>query len=294
MFMKKLFGILLILCGFGILIGSAVSSRLGGWWFGDKKSTHGITVDNVHEIRIDTTQNVAVIPENRQDVKVVLQGKGIDSADLNMQKKGGELTILVKPKWYLWLRPDNEIRLNVYVPARYDQNMAIHSLGGNLYFVGRASSQTMKLRELKVDMAAGNVDLKNLHVNRLETNSMAGNTLLEWVTAETANFHSSSGNVKLNHFSGSFHASLALGNLEAQVDSVSGLIQADQVSGSMEVNLPQDSDFALKAQVNSGDIDCEFPCRKNREDWEVTATATSKSGKNKIQLHNVSGNIHIY
>jgi lia operon protein LiaG len=295
MFMKKLIGILLILCGFVILIGSVASSGIGSGWYAGKHPARDVTIENVRQIRIDATSSVTVIPEKRLDVKTVLQGKGMNDVDMSIQKKGNELTILVKPKWYLWMRQDQIVRLNVYVPKSYDQNMTIHSLGGNLDFAGQEGSQLMKLNELKVDMVEGNINLKNLRVNRLDTNSMSGNTKLDLVTAESANFHSSSGNVTLNHFSGSFCANLSLGNLKAQIDQVSGPIQADQVSGDMEVNLPRDADFALRAQVDSGNVKCDFiPCQRRRKNWAVTATAMVKSGKNKIQLHNISGNVHIY
>ncbi|MBA4494150.1 DUF4097 family beta strand repeat-containing protein [Paenactinomyces guangxiensis] len=290
MMKKKFFGLLLMICGFGIFISLAVNSAIGSWFSSQELYEEAAPADGINSIKIEALQDVHIIPENRKDIKAALHGEGADNADLNIRQVGGDLKVSMGSHWYRWMMFDNRLTLNVYVPERYDQNMDIHSVAGNLHFHGRSPGQPMKLRQLTVDLTSGDSYLENLQVNDLRYDSTTGNVNIQRVTAEEADLHSGSGDIRLDHFTGSFLTSLDIGNLTARIDSLTGRIRADVTTGDIQVDLPQNADFVLKAKASGGDIQCGFSCQK---EWEDTVTATNGSGKYSVILNSVSGDILI-
>ncbi|MFC4546792.1 DUF4097 family beta strand repeat-containing protein [Paenactinomyces guangxiensis] len=298
--MKKGIGLLLIIGGFFILLGSLAYGMIGGWlpdgWFANGK--HDDTVvpaSKIKRVRIEAIQNLNIIPEDRKDIRAVLDGDGANGVDLQIRQNGSELQISMEAKWYQWLRWfRDEVTLNVYVPQDYNRDMSIKSVAGNLRFYGPSNSRPMVLHELTLSFAAGNVDLQNLKVNRLKYDSTASNMDLQHVKAETADLDSQAGNIQLNHFTGSFRAHLTAGNIHAQIDSLTGPVRSHLAAGNISLDLPQNADFNLDASTTAGEIRCQFPHQSNNSKWNETANATNGNGKHSIKLTNTGGNIHVY
>lgn len=291
--MKKLFGFLLMICGLCIFTGSVANSSVGGWFSDRERYVKEFPGDGIESIEINATADIHIIPHQQKNIKTVVDGKGAADMDVTIRRQGEELYISADPKWYHWLFR-NKPELKVYVPESYKQHMNIHSIAGDVRFYGASPGQRMKLREFEVDITAGNVDLQNLQVDDLQYSNLAGDLRIQRVTAKAADIYSGSGDVKLDHFTGSFRASLPLGKLTGQIDSLTGEIRAKMTSGEMALDLPPDADFTLRARVTSGEIECGLPCQKVNKEWETTATATNGKGKHAVTLDSVSGHIRVY
>lgn len=290
--MKKLLGILLIIAGIFILFHTFVDHRIDWGWFADGKTNHhSAVIDGVEDIRIDASaSNVHIIPDTRENVAADLRGKG----RLNIDRSGDTLKINVKHNWFNWVPFGDTTRLDVYVPERYNQNMAIHNGSGYLEFSGMSKDHPMSLDQLDIKMSSGKGDLRYLNVRRLEADGSSGDLELRNLTAKATDLGFSSGRVKLTHYVGSLNGKFSSGILKAQFDQLKGPVNIDASSGMVSVDLPKTADFTLNAKASSGLIRCNLPLKNTSMEKHNAIKGSYGTGKYDVNVQVSSGTAHIY
>jgi lia operon protein LiaG len=259
--------------------------------FGNQK-TQSVISKKIDMIEIDVSGvSTTIIPENREDLKADLDGKG----KLNVKRHGGKVEVSVerKGKWFSWFLFNNKARLNIYIPEDYDRNMAINLGSGNLNFFGHSKNKPMKLEKLILDIGSGNVNLKNLSVKHFEHNGSSGNVDVESLTTETGSFDVSSGSLNVKHYVGAIKAELSSGNLNIQMDKLTDSVDIEVSSGEVNLNLPTSADFTLNGKTSSGNITCDFPLT-SKKIGNKNIKGIRGSGEHHIDLTVSSGNINIY
>lgn len=257
--------------------------------FGHQETQATVTED-IEMIEIDMTSgNSSIIPEDRQDIKAVLEGKGTVSVDESHDK----ITVTVKRKWFEWFSFSNKNSLKIYIPEDYHKNLAIDMGSGNLTLSGPSKSQPFKLEKLKLDVSSGNMKLKNLEVTEFDHDGSSGNVEVDTLTTKTGTFDISSGNIDIKHYVGAIKADLSSGKLDLQMDKLVGTIDIDISSGKVNLDLPDDADFSLNGETGSGKITCDFPLTSNST-ISNEINGTHGSGKYQIDLDVSSGSIKIY
>ncbi|HET7578230.1 MAG TPA: DUF4097 family beta strand repeat-containing protein [Bacillales bacterium] len=290
--MKKILGILLIFTGLVIALGVVVPDGATEWFSSNHPSqSDSVSVQGVRSIKIDgNSANVHVIPESRRNVMVKLR----DGGNLTVRRSGNTVKIHVNNSWLSWIPiGDKPMVLDVHVPADYNQNMVFDLHWGNVQFYGKSAVDPMVLNQLRFDMNAGNVQLRNLKLQTLNQDGSAGNVNLHQVTAGKASFDISAGNLDLSHFKGQLDADISAGRLDAQFDQFNGPIYVNVSAGRVQLDLPETTGFTLNANVSHGNVSCDLPLKKTIVDDQDHIKGRHGSGEYKVDVRVSNGNIHV-
>ncbi|MGI6126490.1 MAG: DUF4097 domain-containing protein [Planifilum sp.] len=289
--MRKLFGLFFILLGGLVLYGALTNSVVGRWLTFGNAATDAVSLDGVERIEIrGAALDLRIIPEQREDVSAALRGGRKNVLSLN--RNGDTLSISVGKEWYQWFFSRHRYRLEVRIPWDYEHRLAIDVDAGDIRFHGPSVNRPMALEELELELDAGEVYLSHLQVERIQHRSWSGNVEAGYVTAEEADWHVTSGNLRLKNYSGSLGVEMVSGDVRIQMDDLSGPVDTAITSGDLRLDLPKDAGFTLDAKATSGEIHVDFPMRVVKKDLQ-SISGSHGSGKYPIRLRTTSGDIRI-
>lgn len=248
--------------------------------------------NDIENISIDISSvRTAIIPEDRNDIRAELKGKGT----VSVAKNGNDIEVTVKRKGFFlfnWFE-QNKTSLTIYLPEDYEKNMNIELGSGEIVFKGASIDDPMKLTKLALDIGSGSMELKNLEVGTLEHHSSSGEVEIDSLIAESGTFNVSSGSVNVQNYSGKLDAEVSSGELEIQMDELKDAISLNVSSGDIELDLPADADFSLDGKISSGDISTDFEL-KNKQETDNRLSGEHGSGKHEINADVSSGDIEIF
>lgn len=292
--MRKIIGMLFIVLGCFVLITMVGNSGVSGWFFGNNPSTQSMTLDGVDTIEIDASSiNINIISETRENLKADLHGNGTNRADLTVERDGDEVRIDVDHGWFTLFSFGDTLKLDVYLPETYEQNMAVDLDSGNFAFHGPSKTHPVELNELELDMRSGLADLRNLSLHHFNHDASSGHMNAKWVTAQEASFEMSSGNIELEHYTGAFNAEFSSGRFVAQLDELAGPIDIEASSGTTSLDLPDDADFTIRGEMSSGSIHCDFPLENEQVKNGSVIAGTHGTGEYPVALEVSSGSVDI-
>lgn len=294
--MKKLFGMILILCGILILLVMFLGGGIRNWFANDQSHHHAAQMTGVEDVNIRaSSQDIRIIPEERDDLKAVLHGKGAGRYDLDVAPHGDTVKVKLHKGWFNFnlFGLLSRVTLDVHVPADYKQNMDVDYSSGQLDFNGPSKAHPMRLDAFSLNMSSGNANLRNLQINQFKQKASSGSVNASWVATKTAAFKISSGSIDLDHYSGPIDAKLSSGKFTAQLDKLTGAIDVNESSGNISLDLPKEAGFTLDGKVSSGHINCKFPL-KNQKIGRNSLQGTHGSGEHKVKLKASSGILDIH
>jgi lia operon protein LiaG len=286
--MKKIFVIFLVITGLYVLV---FQTSVFSWSIFGNESKKTKVSSSVELIEFDVSgASTAIIPDNTENVRAELEGKG----SVTVKQNGDKISVHYKRKWFEGGLPFlNKSKLTIYIPEDYDRDMSIEIGSGNLAYSGPSKNQPMELDELKVELSSGNVKLENLTTKTFKHDGSSGNIQIDSLTTETGILDISSGNINLKNYIGELEADLSSGNLAVQMDKMVGSIKIEVSSGRVSLDLPKDASFTLNGDVSSGHIDNKFPLKNIKEDRK-NVKGTYGNGKYDIDLDVSSGSIDIF
>ena len=183
------------------------------------------------------------------------------------------------------------LNLNVRIPETFEGKVEIDSnvndvevfdfKGSELFINNSAGTTKVKnvdARKFTVDSKAGEVFLENMVSELANVNLSAGNVVCENIKFgisdiknstgnikiedfETANSHISNagGNIKLYDIIGKLSLNCSMGSMRIQVRELIDDLTVTGSSGSVKVELPDDSGFDYCFESSLGSIRCDFP-----------------------------------
>ena len=253
---KNLITIVILLGAFLLLISVSSLLPLG-------KQTAELT-DRIDVIEIDVSGiSTTIIPEKRDNVEADLDGNG----SVQVKKSGNSLEVEYKRKWYQPFGFFKRPKLTIYLPDDYQ-------------------------RDLAIEVGSGNVNSKDLHLNKLLIDVNSGNVNMDSITAQTGVLDVRSGNIDLQHYTGQFEADVSSGNLSIQMDELTDSVKVDMSSGHVELDLPDHADFTLDGNVSSGFISSSFPL-KDKQESKRELNGINGTGEHHVDLSVSSGKIEL-
>jgi lia operon protein LiaG len=282
--MKRIVILLLVITGLYIIFNQTF--HFEGFAFAGNKDEKAEVTNNINTIAVNVGGvSTTIIPEDRDNVKAVLTGKGT----LRVKDLGDTIEVSMKRKWFNdWFSFSKKKELKIYIPEDYNRDMEINLGSGNLNFSG----QSMKLDELSVDIGSGSLYLKDLEVNEFEHDVSSGNVTIDSLTTKTGAFDISSGNLDIKHYTGAIETDVSSGRFQIQLDKLTDSIEMDLSSGNIRLDLPDNADFELIGDVSSGNISSDFPLTSKETD-KKSINGTHGTGKYKINIDVSSGNVDI-
>ncbi|NMD69668.1 DUF4097 domain-containing protein [Bacillus sp. DNRA2] len=284
--MKKILVIFLILIGLYWVFTNWVEFD---WLpFGRSEQKAAVTEQtDLIEINVSSL-STTIIPEERDDLKAELTGRGTVRVDRN----GDKIIVTAKQKWFNFFSFGQD-KLKIYIPKNYQESIAIDLGSGNLDFSGQSKRDPMTLANLAVDLGSGNMKLSNLEVKHFKHDGSSGNVNIQSLTTKTGDFEISSGSLNIEDYTGQLNAELSSGKLSIEMAKLVDDVNVEVSSGTVDLDLPENASFKLNGKSSSGNISCNFPLTSESSNTR-SLSGKHGSGKHNIDLTVSSGNIRVH
>lgn len=163
--------------------------------------------------------------------------------------------------------------VELYIPAKYDQNLSLHSTSGNLTSTfplnvagtlhldttrGAITGQNITADTLIIGATHGNVNLQDMDAKTLQIKTTNANTTMERISGDIT-YASKGGDLTLEAVSGSGTFTVTgNGELELSFTEVKGDLTARTKNGDIRLTLPDSLEFKFLAATQEGVLDTSF------------------------------------
>ncbi|MEI6100314.1 MAG: DUF4097 family beta strand repeat-containing protein [Eubacteriales bacterium] len=292
----------------GIAIGNRLFLPFGAYFNSDnggqsvKQTEFESDAQGIKNLNLDfVSEQINVVMTNEAKIRIEETSSGKLDEDEIMQCSVNGDTLLASSGFHnkVWFSWGNfrEIRVTLYLPASYKNNIGLHTVSGEI------SAQDLNATGLKIDTTAGRIDASNMQADTADVSSISGEITLRNCKAgkidlhetsgaiafsggtyESVTAHSTSGEIMLDaeHMQ-SIDAGSTSGSVTVSVDEMPVKIYAGTVSGSVTLKLPENDGFTLKHSSVSGGMNNDF----------AMANGVYKNGQNSVVVGTTSGGVNI-
>ncbi len=266
-----LVGIMLVSFGLAALLGltlpggSIVSTTI------DSEEVY--TADGVEGIFVETiSTDVNFIPVEGDEIRVHFHGTARGSLssipELRTVKTGNNLRITIehKPFVNIGFMSTRNVKLDIYIPK---------SFGG----------------EIVANTVSGDVDIRELDLQKFRFKAVSGKLQAEVFTAERAVLESVSGNIRVQNFMGDVQVDVVSGNVFLGFKEFANDVSIKSTSGDARLELPADAEFEVALRTVSGKVNTGFPISLEGDKRNMYGTVGA--GQHRITMSSVSGNVEI-
>ena len=144
------------------------------------------------------------------------------------------------------------------------------------------------LSDVTIDTVSANIDIESIHADMFDLATVSGDIDSALLIADSLEAETVSGEIRWSEATfGTASAESVSGKINVAFLTMPTDIQIETVSGAMTLGLPENDGFKVDYDKVSGDFDCEFNVKINKN------MAMYKNGAAKIKLETVSGNMKI-
>ena len=252
--MKKILAFILVIGGTAVLFSTAFAPS--SWSlssFKTSKSEAALSSDIQH-IQIDSPSiSTTVVPQDRQDIKTKVEGKG----KVDVKQNGDTLVVTYKKSPFQWLSIFSNTKVTIYIPKDYHHNLALTVGSGDLQ-VATHPEQALQLKDVSIKVGSGNASISNLMSTSLRTDVNSGDLQLSNFETQTAKFAVGSGEIKGTNYKGKLQARIGSGDLYMDFKKLEKAVSVDVGSGDAVLVLPKSAGFKVNGKVSSGEINTNF------------------------------------
>jgi lia operon protein LiaG len=266
-----LVGIMLVSFGLAALLGltlpggSIVSTTI------DSQEVYtAVDVEGIFVETISTDMNF--IPVEGDEIRVHFHGIARGSLgsipELRTVKTGNNLRIMIehKPFVNIGFMSTRNVKLDIYIPR---------SFGG----------------EIVANSVSGDVDIRELDLQKFRFKAVSGKLQAEVFTAERAVLESVSGNIRVEDFRGDVQVDVVSGNVFLGFKEFANDVSIKSTSGDARLELPADAEFEISLRTVSGKVNTGFPISLDGDNRNMYGTVGA--GQHRIIMSSVSGNVEI-
>lgn len=266
--------------------------------------------EGINCIDVDTSStDIHFIPESRSDIKVHLVGYTTSGkAELSAEQSGDILDIYTRynNRTVTFGFNISNLKLNIYLPEGYDKNIKIRTSSGEVKlgkldiesFIFNASSgdlagDGLAAKSSRIETSSGNIKLNGFGGD-LELKTSSGDAAIEYANeSKYANVTTSSGEIKLIDFTGDLDSRSQSGDIEVDYAKFNNKTNMRSSSGEIELTLPKDSQFGIKVNTSSGDIETDFSVAQSGKIDEDNLEGTVGNSSSQITIETSSGDVKV-
>lgn len=142
--------------------------------------------------------------------------------------------------------------------------------------------------DITIDTVSANIDLESIQADQFNLATVSGDIDCTLLIADSIDAETVSGEIRWDDATaGTVSAESVSGEINVGFLTMPTDIRMDTVSGNMTIGLPQNDGFKVDYDKVSGNFDCAFDVKINKN------SAIYQNGANKIKLETVSGNMKI-
>jgi hypothetical protein len=146
----------------------------------------------------------------------------------------------------------------------------------------------MTFSDVTIETVSANINLESIHANMFDLSTVSGDVDGALLIADSMDAETVSGEIRWNEATfETVSAESVSGKVNVAFLSMPNNIEIETVSGAMTLSLPENDGFKVDYDKVSGNFDCEFDVKINKN------MAMYKNGETKIKLDTVSGNMKI-
>lgn len=268
-------------------------------------------ISGIRHISVATvSDDIRLIPVDSGEIKAHYYGSYSTTnpdyrPELVVEKSGSRINIkIVYRSNHLPVSFYSDLKLDVYIPEQYKEDIEISSTSGEV------SIDRLDIRELNYSNTSGDLNAEWIGAEKasLSTTSgearlsgefedfkfttISGNLSSDDFTSKKSELKTTSGEINLSGQPGDIKSEAISGNLNLSYSDFSNTIEANSVSGEVEIQLPADAGFELEYGTVSGEAQCDFTVSGKERKKGLKGTVGNGGGS--VRINTVSGNMILY
>lgn len=250
------------------------------------------SIDGITNLKVNSLSSAVTFSKSKDSTLHATLTGGITAnftPKLEVSKDGDTLNINITHKTSFMTINNSNLKLNIEIPENFKGSLYIKNDSGSI-----KSLDNFNLEHLDLNNDSGNIELSNITSKSTSIKCDSGNVNLNKCDFTKMNLDFDSGNIIINNHKGSIDGKADSSNVDITYDTFVGNVNLSLDSGSININLPKNSDFSLDALCESGTIKCAHPLTlEDLGDDKEHVKGKSGNGTNNIILKVDSGNIRI-
>ncbi|MFC0473678.1 DUF4097 family beta strand repeat-containing protein [Halalkalibacter kiskunsagensis] len=284
--MKVLFGVLLIVVGLVLLVGTVFSPLISSKKSNDKEVTADLT--SVKEIDFSGTTvnwNIQITDNDRLTVELLNEAREMG---LLSKMQNGTLKIEVNEPKFRWFSFNfrGSTKATVYLPKNYKGHLKVNSVSGDLSF-----SDDFTLEDVKIKTVSGDVVGSTLSASHVEVATTSGDIDMYHLTVNSLKANSVSGDIQIGEMNGEVEGKTVSGDLYIQYENENQKAYLKTVSGDVELLIP-----LANAVVSLNSISGNLRVEAKMHDQMIQPRSISGKigeGLHQMTIKTTSGDIRI-
>lgn len=250
-------------------------------------------VKAINKVFIDTvSSDVNIILSKDNNIKVHFYGTTSDmgrAPKLEASLSGDNLDISVKyPKQIIIFGSFSlNTKLDVYVPESYKKSMDIETVSGEI------DIDKLESDDFKCHTTSGDMKINLIVASTIDFSSVSGSINIEELSSKSSDFETTSGDVKIEAISGDLKVESVSGSITALYKEFNNEVEAETVSGDVNLSLPQESEFKVDFSTTSGELENDFPLVITGKVDKRDVKGTVGNGQKTIRIETTSGDAAI-
>lgn len=145
------------------------------------------------------------------------------------------------------------LKMDVYLPESYREILYLDSSSGDIIFPGGV------YRELGIESSSGDLELGRIEAEVIDLTTSSGDITVQDLRARVTAVEASSGSISAAGIPGRLTGRTSSGDFRFRFSALTAEARLSCSSGDIDLQLPQETGFDLKAETSSGEITCRFP-----------------------------------
>lgn len=142
--------------------------------------------------------------------------------------------------------------------------------------------------ELSIESASADVVIQNLTIGEAEFSSASGTVKMENCSVRELDVKTASGDVTFNGTLNQLNYAAMSASFQGYIHNVPQSIEAESMSGNLDLHLPNDCGFTMTGTSTSGHFNSDFEVTNNNNQM------THGDGQCEIKVTTMSGNVNIH
>ncbi|MBN2853030.1 MAG: DUF4097 family beta strand repeat protein [Clostridia bacterium] len=256
----------------------------------DTKTSDGVNINKLTASSV--VADIEVIKWDKNEFSATFIGEISTRGEkpyLKMTENGSTLSFEIK-------YPDNaknisnfssSLKLYVYVPENYSNNISLNSVSGNI------NVTSFEVSQISLNSVSGKILLDNITGNDLVASTVSGMLDFNEVYFTSSTLSTTSGKIKLSGDPGKLNANTVSGDVILSLYELNGDIKIDTISGSADLYLDKNISADVSLSSISGNYSTGMPISLNSSKKGHVSFIVGDHPTASVEMTSVSGGISV-
>lgn len=178
-------------------------------------------------------------------------------------------------------------KLDLYIPENYKKSIDIETVSGGI------NIDKLQADNFNASTTSGDISINSIVANSTDFSSVSGSLKIKTLSSKTNEFETTSGDIKIEAITGDIKADSVSGSIWLSYSEFNNEVEAETISGDVDLTLPQSSEFKVDFSSTSGELDNDFPLVLTGKVEKRNIRGTVGNGQKTIRIETTSGDAAI-